>query len=85
MTEYVPDDVPHTCAAVGGGELEQVCNRWLFSSCVCFALDLRRKNARIFGMRIRSIKPSTAATCFFSMSARWSNSFKAWWSVPAPG
>jgi len=30
------------------GQLEQVCNRWIYSSCLCFALDLEEQERTLF-------------------------------------
>jgi hypothetical protein len=68
------------------GRLGQVCDRWIYSACLCFGLDLaeQERSGFCYGC-IRPARPNTAATCCLNPARRWRTCLTGCWTAPAPG
>jgi hypothetical protein len=51
--------------------LRQLCERWIYTICLCFALDLEEQKQSAFHTNTRSTRWSTAATCCSLLADRW--------------
>jgi hypothetical protein len=50
------------------GLLKQICERWIYTTCLCFALD-----SAGFDTNTRRFKWSTAATCSSAAAGQWNS------------
>jgi hypothetical protein len=67
------------------GRLTQVCDRWIYTACLCFGLDLAEQDAPGSPTATRSIRPSTAATCCSPSAPRWTRCSTGSSTAPGPG
>ena len=61
------------------GRLSQVCNRWICSACLCFALDTAGQRTSGFRCAYPVSRPGTAATCHSPPAPGWTGcSARSW-------
>ena len=53
-----------------------VCERWIYSSCLCFALDLEEQKRSGFHYQYSTYQVDTAATLFSPPLGRWIRFFR---------
>ena len=67
------------------GRLGQVCDRWIYSACLCFGLDLVRAGTVPVRLRLLRlpgrVQPQPALRV---RGSRWTGSSTPWWTAPAP-
>ena len=63
------------------GRLSQVADQWIYSACLCFALDIAEQERTRFSTSTRCISSSTAETCCSGQVARWTRSSSNWWTA----
>jgi hypothetical protein len=65
------------------GRLVEACERWIYSTCLCFALDLAEQQ-RSSAIPIRFTKESTAGISSLRVGAPWSRCFRVLLTAHGP-
>src|SRR5207302_4507700 len=60
------------------GRLTEVCERWMYTTCLCFALSLEEQERSEFHYQYSVYQAEIAATCCFSAELAWSRYSRRW-------
>ncbi len=58
------------------GRLNQVCERWIYSTCLCFALDLEEQERSKFQYQYSNYQIEYSPTWFSKSADTWSKCFR---------
>jgi hypothetical protein len=67
------------------GRLTQVIDRWIYTACLCFGLDLDEQARSGFRYNYSSIRSSTAGICCSGWAGTWTGCSTLWSTGPGPG
>ena len=67
------------------GRLGQVIDRWIYTACLCFGLDLADQRGPASATPTRSTRPSTPVTCCLPTAVTWTGCSTRCWTGPGPG
>jgi hypothetical protein len=53
------------------GRLRQLCERWIYATCLCVALDLESQTRSVFSYNYSVFQMEYSAICYSSPDSRW--------------
>jgi hypothetical protein len=67
------------------GRLAQVCDRWIYTACLCFGLDLAEQQRSGFTYGYSVYQAEYSRTCCSPSARRWTRCSTGWSTGPGPG
>ena len=67
------------------GRLGQVCDRWIYSACLCFGLDLAEQERSGFGYAYSVYQAEYSRNLLLGPARRWRSCLTGCWTGPGPG